>query len=175
MKDLIRQKITVQEAVVDLLNKQVKLEAQSSAAYLAMGAWCDRHGYDHSAQFFYNQSDEERTHMLKIFHYISNMGGQAQVPTVNAPQHDFSSFRELFEVALEAEISVTTSINKIVMTCRKSDDFSTENFMQWFVKEQVEEEFVMRKALGLFDMLEDNPESLLLIDERVSKIEYKES
>ena len=174
MKDLMRQKVAVQENILSLLNMQVKLESQSSAAYLAMGAWCDQHGYDHSAKFFYDQSQEERAHMLKLFHYVSDMGGHAEVAAISAPQSEFSSLREVFEVALESEISVTESINQIVTTCRKASDFATENFMQWFVKEQVEEEFVARKALEFFEMLGDDPASLLTIDERILKIKYSD-
>lgn len=174
MKDLMRQKVAIQDNVMNMLNKQVKLEAQSSAAYLAMAAWCDQNGYDHSAKFFYEQSNEEREHMLKLFHFISDMGGQPIVATVDAPQSDFSSLREVFEIALESEINVSESINQIVATCRKAADFATENFMQWFVKEQVEEEFVARKALEYFEMLDDSPASMLIIDERILKIKYTE-
>lgn len=174
MKDLMRQKVAIQDNVMSMLNKQVKLEAQSSAAYLAMAAWCDQHGYDNSAHFFYEQSNEERAHMLKLFHYISDMGGQPMVATIDAPQNEFSSLREVFELALESEINVTESINQIVAACRKANDFATENFLQWFVKEQVEEEFVARRALEFFDMLGEDPASLLLIDERILKIKYTE-
>jgi len=110
--------------------------------------------------------------MLKMFHYVSDMGGQPTVATVDAPQNDFSSLREVFEIALESEINVTESINQIVGACRKVNDFATENFMQWFVKEQVEEEFIARRALEFFDMLGEDPASLLLIDERILNISY---
>lgn len=173
MKDLLRQKMAVQDSILAMLNKQIKLEAQASATYLAMAAWCDQHGYDHSAHFFYAQSDEERMHMLKLFHYISDMGGVAVSPEVKSPQGEYGSLREVFETALENEINVTESINQIVGSCRKANDFATENFMQWFVKEQVEEEFVVRRALEYFDMLGEEPTAILMIDERVGKIAYK--
>lgn len=174
MKDLMRQKMAVQESILAALNKQIKLEAQSSAAYLAMASWCDQHGYDHSASFFYEQSDEERIHMLKLFHFVNDMGGVAESPEIAAAQSDFSSLREVFETALESEINVTESINQIVGACRKANDFSTENFMQWFVKEQIEEEFIARRAVELFDMLGEEPTALMMIDERISKISYTE-
>lgn len=174
MKDLLRQKMAVQESILAMLNKQVKLEAQSSAAYLAMASWCDQNGYDHSASFFYDQSNEERAHMLKLFHYISDMGGVAVSPEIKPSQAEFGSLREVFETAMESEINVTESINQIVGACRKANDFATENFMQWYVKEQIEEEFVVRRALELFDMLGEEPTALLMIDERISKIEYNE-
>lgn len=174
MKDLMRQRVAVQENILNLLNDQVKLEAQSSAAYLGMASWCDQNGFDHSAKFFYDQSEEERTHMLKLFHFISDMGGVSHSPAVKSPIHEFGSLKEVYEAALESEINVTESINQIVGACRKANDFATENFMQWFVKEQVEEEFVVRRILELFDMLGDDPKALLMIDERVNGITYSE-
>lgn len=172
MKDLMRQKVAVQEQILGMLNKQIKLEAQSAAAYLAKASWCDQNGFDNSATFFYNQSNEERTHMLKLFHFVSDMGGVASVPSTDEPQSSFSSLREAFEYSLDNEISVTESIHQIVAACRKAGDFATENFMQWFVKEQIEEEFVARKAIELFDMLGDDAASLLMIDERILKISF---
>jgi len=174
MKDLMRQKVAVQENILQLLNNQIRLEAHSSSTYLAMASWCDQNGFDHSAKFFYEQSSEEREHMLKLFHYVSDMGGIATAPAIAKPQGDYSSLRELFETTLEGEINVTESINQIVATCRKSGDFATENFMQWFVKEQVEEEYVIRRALEYFEMLGEDAASLLMIDERISHISYSQ-
>ena len=174
MKDLMRQKVAVQDNILQLLNKQIKLEVQSSSTYLAMAAWCDQNGFDQSAKFFYDQSGEEREHMLKLFHYVSDMGGLAAVPAIAKPQSDYSSLRELFETTLEGEINVTESINQIVAACRKAGDFATENFMQWFVREQVEEEYVIRRALEYFEMLGEDAASLLMIDERISHISYSE-
>ncbi|MGL1886446.1 MAG: ferritin [Reichenbachiella sp.] len=174
MKDLLRQKVAVKDSLMKKLNDQVKLEAQSSSAYLAMASWCDQNGYDHSAKFFYAQSEEERAHMLKLFHFISDMGGVAVVPAIGNPQGEFGSLKEVFETTLDSEVNVTESINQIVAECRKSNDFATENFMQWFVKEQVEEEFVIRRILEYFEMLGEEPQSLLMIDERVNSVAYSE-
>lgn len=174
MKDLLRQRVVVQDSIMKKLNAQVKLEAQSSAAYLAMAAWCDQNSFDNCASFFYEQSNEERDHMLKLFHFISDMGGIPTSPAISEVQSDFSSLKEVFEIALESEINVTESINQIVADCRKANDFATENFMQWYVKEQVEEEFVVRRILEYFEMLGEDPKSLLMIDERVKSVSYGE-
>ena len=170
----MRQRVAIQDSIIGKLNKQIKLEAQASALYLSMAAWCDQNGFDGSASFFYDQSNEEREHMLKIFHFVSDMGGVAVSPSVVEPGGEYGSLREVFETALENEINVTESINDIVGVCRKSNDYATENFMQWFVKEQVEEEFVVRRALELFDMLGEEPTALLMIDERVKSISFSE-
>ncbi len=175
MKDLIRRKMTIKEDVYHILLEQVKMEAVSSASYLAIASWCDQNGYENSADFFYAQSDEERVHMLKIFHYISDMGGASISPSIPEIPSEYGSLREVFESALDQEIEVSDSINKIVNLCRKNNDFATESFMQWFVNEQVEEEYVARRAVELFDLFGSDPLSIMMIDERIPKITYTNS
>ncbi|MDH5599192.1 MAG: ferritin-like domain-containing protein, partial [Cyclobacteriaceae bacterium] len=68
---------SITSEIETLLNEQIVLESQSSAYYLSMASWCDTKGYSTSAEFLYRHSDEERTHMLKLFHYINNAGGHA--------------------------------------------------------------------------------------------------
>ncbi|MGB7842013.1 MAG: ferritin [Salinimicrobium sp.] len=167
MKDLVRQKIGINVDIMDLLNEQISKEAQSSAAYLAMASWCDTNGFNNSAEFFYQQSSEEREHMLKIFHFINDNGGTAYSPKVENISHEFSSLQEIFETALDQEIEVTKSINNIVAKCRKVQDFASENMLQWFVNEQMEEENTMRRILELFDIMGTDGIALKLIDERI--------
>jgi ferritin len=172
MKDLVRMRTSLKEEIENILNAQVKMEAESSAKYLAMAAWCDRNGYDYSSRFFYKQAEEEREHMLKIFKYISDMGGVAVSPDVTNIPQDFSSFREIFELALSQEIAVSQSINRIVGLSRRLDDYATDNFMQWFVKEQIEEEYIARRAVELFDVIGEEGVGRFLIDKQIPKISY---
>src|SRR5690606_39531751 len=111
MKDLLRLKASLKEEIENILNEQIKVEAHSSAIYLAMSSWCDNQGYDFSAQFFEKQSAEEREHMLKIFKYVNDRGGRAISPEVRDIPSDFESFRSVFELALEQEMHVTQQIN----------------------------------------------------------------
>ncbi|MEO1052210.1 MAG: ferritin [Bacteroidota bacterium] len=173
MKDILRRHQVLKDEIVDILNKQIKIEAQSSAAYLAMAAWCDINGYDNSAEFFFKQSDEERAHQLKIFHYLTNMECSAVSPTVGESQHEFSTLRSVFEQALEMEISVSESIHDVVRKCREVGDIATEEFMRWFVQEQIEEEFVARRTLELFDVLGEDKVGLGMVEERVLDVEYE--
>ena len=150
MKDILRRHSVLKDEIVDIINKQVKMEAQSSAAYLAMAAWCDKEGYDNCAEFFFKQSDEERKHQLKFFHYLVDMECEAISPAVDQSQHEFDKLRSVFETALEMEIAVTDAIHDIVRLCRKEGDLATEEFLRWFVTEQIEEEYVARRCLELF-------------------------
>lgn len=167
MKDIVRQKLGINVDVMDLLNKQIAQEAHSSASYLAMASWCDQNGLDGSAELFYAQAEEEREHQMKIFHFINKNGGTAYSPEIKSVLHDFNSLQEIFESALEQEIDITKSIYALVEKCRKVKDFGTENFLQWFVQEQMEEEQKMRDVLELFDLMGNDGVALKFIDERV--------
>ncbi|WP_372916814.1 ferritin [Salegentibacter sp.] len=168
MKDIVRQKLSINVEIMDMLNKQIEKEAVSSSAYLAMASWCDHNGLLNSASFFYNQSSEEREHMLKIFKFINDNGGTAYSPEIKKVMHDFNSLEEIFEAALDQEIEITKSIHNLVQKARKLNDFTTEYFLQWFVNEQMEEEQTMRRALEIFDLMGDEP--LKYIDERISQV-----
>lgn len=173
MKDLLRQKLGINVEVMDLLNKQIADEAFASATYLAMASWCDQNGLKGSAGFFYRQAEEERGHQMKIFHFVNDNGGTAYSPQVKVAEHEYNSIQEIFELALENELAVTDSIHKIVKKCRKVEDFRTENFLQWFVSEQMEEEKTMRDILDICDLLADSPSATKLIDERIQLLAAK--
>ncbi len=172
MKDLLRLRTSLSEEIEKLLNEQIKVEAHSSAVYLAMSSWCNRNGFDYSAGYFQKQSGEEREHMLKLFNFVNDMGGQALSPeVVNIPQ-DFESFRTVFEQALQQEIYVTQQFNRMADACFRSKDFMTFQFIQWFLKEQIEEEYVARRALELFDVIGEEGTGRYEIDKAVPKIKY---
>ena len=172
MQDILRKHHVLKETIVDALNKQIKMEAQASAAYLQMAAWCDVRGYDNSAEFFFKQSDGEREHQLKLYHYLVDMEGDAISPALQESQREFADLRSVFEKALEMEISVTESIHEVVTTCRKEMDIATEEFMRWFVMEQIEEEYVARRCVELFDVLGEDKIALGMFEERVLGVHY---
>lgn len=168
MKDLVRMRTSLKEEIEVVLNEQVKMEAEASSKYLAIASWCERNGYLKSAGYFYTQSDEERGHMMKIFKYINEVGGTAMTPEVLEPKQEYGSLRDCFETALQSEINVTKSINRIVGACRKADDYATEQMMLWFVNEQVEEEATARRAVEVLDLMEG--ETAYNIDKELGKV-----
>lgn len=170
MKDLVRLKTSLSEDIERLLNEQIQMEAKSSAIYLSMASWCDRGGFQHSAEFFYHQSDEERGHMMKIFRYINEAGGTAISPEIAGLPVDFDSFKSVFDQALEQEIDVTQSINQIVDQCHKHKDHTTANFLRWFLEEQLEEENTARRCLELFDIIGEEGQGRYLIDKAIGKL-----
>ena len=126
--------------IKEALNAQIEKEAYASQLYLAMAVWADANGMEGISQWFYAQSEEERMHMLKIIKYVNERGEHAVVPKVDQPPHDFKSIKAIFDASLEHEQMVTKSINDIVALCLDEKDFSTNNWIQWFVDEQLEEE-----------------------------------
>ena len=174
MKDLLRLKTSLSQDIETILNEQIKMEATASSNYLAMAAWCDANGFDNSARYFYKQSDEERDHMLRLFNYVNDMGGHAISPEISRVEIEFESFRSIFEGALEQEISVTQSFNRIAAQCMKTGDYMTFQFIQWFFKEQREEEYKARRALELFEVIGEEGVGQYMIDKKVTKIKYEE-
>ncbi len=172
MKDLLRIKSLISTEIESLLNQQIKKEAYSSSVYLSMASWCNRNGYDFSADYFFKQAEEERTHQLKFFKYVLDMGGNSLSPEVTGIKQEYNSFREVFEEALDQEISVTNSIKNIYARCMKEQDFVTMEFLNWFLKEQREEEYKARRALELFEVIGEEGTGRWQIDKHVGDIKY---
>jgi ferritin len=135
------------------LNDQVTLEASASNSYLAMASWCEVTGYQGAANYFYVQSDEERTHMLKIVHYLNSLGTIATIPAIRATIGSYKSLEVLINTALKNEQSVTKAIHNMVEIAQKEKDHSTYVFLEWFVNEQVQEETKFETILQKFDLL----------------------
>ncbi len=174
MKDNLSLNRSISTETEAMLNNQIMMEAQASAHYLSMASWCDVQGYSNSAKFLYGHADEERMHMMKLFHYINDAGGHALQPEITGLQHSYDSLRQVFQLILEHEIKVTQSINEIVEHCYNVKDFATLNFMQWYVSEQREEEMLSRRALELFDIIGEEGIGLWTIDQEIGKLEAAE-
>ncbi len=152
------------KTVESALNNQVKLEGDSSQIYLAMASWAENQGFEGIATFMYNQSDEERMHMLKLIKYINQRGGVAQIPQVEEPKLDHTSFKTLFTQLFEHEVMVSASINELVHISLQEKDYATHNFLQWYVAEQIEEESTARTILDKINLIGDDKGGLYLFD-----------
>ncbi len=160
----------LKDNIVDTLNAQIGLEANSSATYLSMASWCDKEGLNGCAAFFYAQSDEERQHMLKIVHYINEMDGHAIVPAVEKPQSHFESIQIIFHMVYDQERAVTDSINKLMSMAQEEQDHATTIFLQWYVAEQREEEALVREILDKIRLIGTGPQSLYYVDKELDRI-----
>ncbi|RYZ84903.1 MAG: ferritin [Proteobacteria bacterium] len=156
--------------IENLLNQQIRIEAESSQIYLSMACWADTHGLDGIAQFMYTQSDEERTHMLKLVRYVNERGGHAQITELKAPKTLFTNFQEMFEELYKHEVFVSESINNLVHETLAEKDYATHNFLQWYVAEQIEEEAQAKTILDKVNMIGDDKGGLYLFDRDIQQI-----
>lgn len=152
---------TIQEA----LNKQVAMEATSSQAYLAMASWAEiQPGLDGVTEFFYQQSAEERMHMLKLLRYINERGGFGMVPALEQPIITYQSLQRVFEEFLKHEVEVSESINQLVGMALDERDFATHNFLQWYVAEQIEEEHLARTLNDKLELVGNDKSGIYMFD-----------
>lgn len=149
------------------LNGQIESEAMSSQLYLSMASWAEKQGYSGSAKFLYAHSDEERQHMLKLFRYINERNGHAIVPALKQPPKTFSSLNEVFGQILKHEITVSAEINKLVDICLSEKDYTTNNFLQWYVSEQVEEERLAKHIVDRLNLIGGDKGGLYLFDKEL--------
>lgn len=147
-----------------LLNKQIELEASSSHVYLSMASWAEVQGFEGISQFLYKHSDEERMHMLKLMRFVNERGGYAQTPALKAEKSKYKNVTELFEDILKHELLVTAEINNLVDATLKEKDYSTHNFLQWYVTEQIEEERLARTILDKLNLIGNDKSGLYMFD-----------
>lgn len=157
--------------VEEILVKQIQKEAYSSFLYLAMASWAEAEGIQGTSEWLYQQAEEEKMHMLKFIHYVNERGGKAIVPAIQQPPTDFDSVRHLFDEVLKHEEYITASINEIVAVCIAEKDFTTQNWVQWFVTEQIEEEASVRAIKDKLKLLGDG--NLYLFDKDILAMRKK--
>ncbi len=134
--------------MAEALNSQMTKEAHAAQIYLSYAAWASSEGYGGIANFLFRHAHEERNHMMKILEYILQRGAKAKVIAIPAPDSDPTSVNDCFEKVFKQEVSNTEAIYGLVNLSFEEKDWATWNFMQWFVKEQTEEETL---ALNLLD------------------------
>jgi len=157
------------------LNDQIEMESYASYLYLSMASWFDSEGMEGCTQFMFRQSEEEKEHMLKLYHYVLEMDGKAIVPGVKQPPSKFKSPVDVFKAVYVHEQKVTKSINNLVELSRKENDHATFNFLQWYVAEQMEEEALMRSILDRIKLIGGGPQALYYIDKEIERINAAEA
>lgn len=154
----------ITEKVQKALNEQVNAEFYSSFFYLSMAAYFDETNMRGFANWFRVQAQEEYEHAMKIFNFILQKGGKVKLTTIDGPKTTWDSILEVFNETLEHEQKVTAMINNLVEVAMKDKDYATNNFLQWFVTEQVEEEASVEELIFQIEMVGDNKSGLFLLD-----------
>ena len=145
------------DAFVEKLNEQIGHEFAAHQQYIAIAVHYDAETLPRLAAFFYAQALEERNHALMMVRYLVDQDVEATVPGVVAPQSEFDDVVSPVALALEQEKRVTQQINALAGVAREQGDYSSEQFMQWFIKEQVEEVATMSDLLRVVERSKDDP------------------
>jgi bacterioferritin B len=139
------------------LNDHVPSEFAASQAYLAAAVYYENLTMPRMAAFFYRQSIEERNHAMMIIRYLLDIDAEAAISGVAEPKATFSDLVEPVRMALEQERKVTAQFNELASIARAENDFQGEQFLQWFLKEQVEEVSLMSDLLTVVERAKDRP------------------
>ena len=139
------------------LNGQISSEFAAHQAYLAAAIYYDDLTMPRMASFFYRQALEERNHALMIVKYLLDIEAEVTIPGVAAPKNGFADIVEPVRIALEQERKVTEQFNELTAIARAANDFQGEQFLQWFLKEQVEEVSLMGDLLTVVERAKDMP------------------
>ena len=142
--------------VEEILNRQIEREDYSSQLYLSMASWAENQGFEGVSSWLYAQAEEERVHMLKLVKYVNERDGVASIPGIETPPTDFGDVIVLFDQVLKHEKYISASINEIVGACIAENDFTTQNWIQWFVTEQIEEESSVKAIIDKLNLLGKN-------------------
>jgi ferritin len=150
--------------VLRAINVQINSEFSAWYQYLAMAAFCEREQFTGAARWLQAQSVEEYQHGMKLYNFVLARNGIVQLTTIDQPTREFDSFGEVFEHALQQEIRVTEQINGLYELCFTAKAFAEMTELQWFLTEQVEEERTAREWVAKFQLVGDDPGSLLDLD-----------
>jgi bacterioferritin B len=144
------------------INKQIGEELKASNGYANMAAYFNGLGLQKLTAMFFEQSAEEREHAMKFLHYLLEVDGDVAIPAIPAVPDKFASVKAAFEMALSWEKEVTEKINHLMDLAVEEKDYAAQDFLRWYVTEQVEEEATMSHLVLIAEQLKDR--SPLLIE-----------
>ena len=154
------------EKFADALNAQIANEFAASQQYVAAAVYYDAATLPRLAAFFYRQALEEREHAMMMIQYLLDVGEEVRIPDIKAQQTSFADGSAPVRMALEQEQRVSDEIYALFELARELKDYRAEHFLQWFVKEQVEEVALMSDLLNVVERSKDN---LLLAEDFIAR------
>ena len=158
--------------IIDLINEQIWLENNASFYYLHLSIQFSINGFGGISDFFKEQSEEEREHMIKLIEYLLDEDVTPNIPNYNFMEDMDEKFNIInyFENSLLSEKRVSESVHKIVSKCKEIGDIKTENFMQWFVTEQMEEENKFKSIIDDLKIIGDDRNGLYHFNKEMGDI-----
>ena len=154
------------ERFVDALNAQIAREFAAAHQYVAIGTYYAAETYPRLASFFFEQADEERGHAMKMVNYLLDRDATPDIGAIETPRKTFGDHVEPIRVALDQERRVTVHISELFEIARETRDHPSEQFMHWFLEEQVEEEAAMTDLLAVAERTRAVP---MLLEEYLAR------
>lgn len=156
----------IKQKVVDLMNAQIQSEFSASAQYIAIAIYFEEEALPELGAFFFRQSEEEREHAMRFVNFMLEVGAKPLIPSTPEMKNEFSGAAEAVQYALDQEMKVTQEINDLVSMAIAESDHTSNQFLQWFVTEQVEEIDTMTTLLQTIKHAGSN---LLLVEDFVRR------
>ena len=151
------------------LNQQISNELFSAYTYLSMSAYFEDFGLKGCARWMRMQSNEEIQHMRKQYDYVFDRGGAVILDAIKKPSSNWKSPISVFEAALKQELGVTKDIHKLMDLAVKEKDYKTQNFLQWFISEQVEEVASIQDIITRLTIAGKNNAALIMLDKQLGE------
>ena len=155
------------KGVQDAINEQIKHEVESAYLYLSMSAYCESLQYSGIATWLRIQWQEELDHAMKLFKYVHERGGRVILQAIDRPPAEFKSLLDVFQQVLAHEQKVTSLINKLYELTLKEPDYASQIELQWFIKEQVEEEKNAGDIIQQLKTVGENGTALIMLDRQL--------
>ena len=159
----------ISEKIQEALNKQLNAEFYSAYLYLSMAGYFESIDLKGFANWMWVQTQEEQFHAMKFYDYIIERGGRVILTQIQAPPNNWDSPLAVLEATLKHEQKVTGLINDLVYLAREQKNNASEIFLQWFVKEQVEEEDNVSTVLAQLKLVKDSPQALFMMDKEMGQ------
>jgi len=162
------------QKLVDSISRQIGAEFSASFSYLSMAAWCEYKKLMGAGRWLRMQSIEEHGHGMKLVNFVLARGYQMKLPAIDEPKHEFKSVQEVFERALKQEQEVSRQIDALYELAFTQKAFAAMAELQWFITEQVEEEKNVSEIVAKFQMVRNDPASILDLDRELGSRDDEE-
>ena len=158
--------------VSKLLNEQINKELYSAYLYLDMSSYFEDRGLNGFANWYMIQAQEERDHAMLFFKYLHNNGEKVTLEAIGKPDKKFKKDMDVLKAGLEHEEYVTSLINNIYDAAYKVKDFRTMQFLDWFIKEQGEEETNANDMITKMELFGSDPKGLYMLNQELAARTY---
>ncbi len=163
------------QKIILALNAQIQKEAFASDAYLTLATWCEERSLDGIAAYFYNASDDERSHMLEMYKYLNTYGGGAHIESLKDSAVKLKTLLEVFQYVFDLEHEVTIAINQLAKLTYEENDFATFKFLEAFVIEQQQSERSVNELIDMIKRVGWDEKNLYYINKTFRKTEERKA